>query len=156
MAIMFNVKLTTVQNYIFEQHGSYRQISADELAVVDLHAARMMHDIERGWPVDTSTSRDAFKWVLDENPLMISFRNHVFYAQYVHLRGTPPEPPLFETLIPRVARAHAPGLLWDMRAVTPLIEKQIEIAQAAGQRILQILAQRFFDTETLMALGGLA
>ena len=144
MAISVPVRLKSIERYVLQVHGEARELTAAEDMVLFDHVERIVHEIDRGWPVDTSTSRDAFSFETVGRADWIGFiiENPVPYAEYVHLAGTPPEPELWRTLIPAEVDAELPALTKDLRAA--IDETEAEIAadlEAGGKGLLGLIAR---------------
>ena len=64
MGIEWPVRLDSIDRYRLSQHGGFRFLELEELQVLDRYASELLNEIEDAWPVDTSTSRDAFSYTL--------------------------------------------------------------------------------------------
>ena len=135
MGVEMPIPLKTVMAAIERLHGSPRQLSTTEIAILDAHAGAIVDDIADAWPVDTSTSRDAWTHILDTTRGDIGFTvvNDVFYVEYVHRAGEGPDP-LYESLVPEVVRAHAPGLNADMIDAIKETEARYQAFKRAGEK----------------------
>ena len=144
MGIRVPIRLTSIEAYLVNRHGSARGLGVDELDVLDAGAAAMVQDIENAWPVDTSTSRDAFTYVVQgrRDRVGIVIENDVDYVQFVHYAGEQPEPPLWRTLIPETWAAHKAGILADLQRAIDETERLIteEARKPRGLTERQILA----------------
>lgn len=127
------VRLREVEAYLRRVHGGPRELGVDELDVLDRHAEAVVLAIEDQWPVDTSTSRDAFTYTVQGHAGEVGYtiENDVDYAQYVHRAGESPDSPLWRTLIPDEVRADAPGLNADMRRAIDQTERALAFHAAA-------------------------
>ena len=103
MAVLVDIRLRTIEDYITKKNGGRpRPTTPDEEDVVYRWTALMLAYIRNKWPVDTGTSRDRWSIIFDGSPgrMALFIENPMYYAEYVHVAGTPPDPPLWETLIP--------------------------------------------------------
>ena len=110
----------------------------DELRILDTYAEAIVEDIQSGWPVDTSTSRDAFAFVTtDYKAITVVIENDADYVQYIHRAGEPKEPPLYETLIPEIVNTHGPDMVAAMKAAVDRTERELKQAttKAAKKRV---------------------
>ena len=137
MGIEVPIRLKSVEAYVRQKHGSLRELGVDELRIVDTYAERIVDAIQSQWPVDTSTSRDAFTYtLLPGRDIGFTIENDVDYAEYVH-EG------LWERLIPEVWDGYRGAMVADLRDAVDETESVIASEKAAGgltQR--QILAGR--------------
>ena len=133
--------MTTIERL----HGAPRGLSTTEIAVLDEHAGRIVDAIADAWPVDTSTSRDAWTHLLETTAgnVAITLINDVDYAEYVHHKGEGPDP-LWETLLPETVKAAAPALNADMRAAIEETEARYQALKKAGEKraLSRALAER--------------
>lgn len=117
MGLEYPVELRSIESYVSQKHGSLRFIALNEIDVLDQWAGDIVDQIEREWPVDTSTSRDAFSYVL--NQFGFTILNNCDYVEYITRAGETTVrdggAPLYETLIPDVIDQYVPGLLAAMR-----------------------------------------
>ena len=103
MAVLVDIRLKTSEDYITKKNeGDPRRPTDAEADVINHWAEIVLAYIRNRWPVDTGTSRDRWSIVFDGTPgrMALFIENPMYYAEYVHLAGTPPDPPLWETLIP--------------------------------------------------------
>jgi hypothetical protein len=146
VSVVYPVRLRSIEDYIRLAHGSARSLSAAEILVIDQHAIGMIDDIQDAWPVDTSTSRDAWDYDVEESPgsIVLMISNPLFYAQYVHYAGSPADPPLWETLIPAVVQRAAPALLADLRVAIAETERLVRQGAVANNSrgFIEILSRR--------------
>lgn len=135
MSIVYPVRLRTAEDFIRSLHGSDRPLTASELLVIDEYALAMVDAIQEAWPVDTSTSRDAWAYEVQEAPgrIEIVIVNPVDYVQFVHLSGTSPDAPLWETLVPQVVSSYGAGLLAALRAEVVATEAEIARRRVQSQ-----------------------
>lgn len=95
-------------------HGGSRALTPDEESVLYLAGERLLALIVDSWPVDTGTSQDAFSFYVSADPAQgfgVVVENPMFYAEYVHLKDTPPTPELWKTLFPAAWAQVKPGML---------------------------------------------
>lgn len=142
--ISYPVQLASIQAYVRARHGSARQLTRSERDIIDDYASRIVTDIEAAWPVDTSTSRDAWTYEVRGQAAWAGFiiENDVEYVEWVHYAGQPAEPPLWETLLPATVDAYIPALLADLRAEVDATERAITANKAKGGRGLLDVLQR--------------
>ncbi len=145
--IRYPVHLSSVETYIRAVNGAPRGLTADESDIVFEYASQITSDIEDAWPVDTSTSRDAWSFEVNGSAGEIGFtlENDVDYASYVHLAGTPPEPPLWETLLPATIQSYAGNLLRDLRTEIAAGQRRITQNKADGTMptFAGVMSQKF-------------
>lgn len=156
MSVVYPVYLRTLDDYIRSAHGSARPLTAEEMLVMDGYAAAVLEDVQDAWPVDTSTSRDAWTYTLRDAPGEMGFvlENDTYYVQYVHESGMPPTSPLWEYLLPQVVQSYAAPLLAAMRSAADATEQAATRNRAAGGRgILDIIAARFRIPVSAVARG---
>lgn len=145
MGIRVPIRLTSTEAYLARRHGSTRTLSVTELDILDRHADELVQQIENAWPVDTSTSRDAFTYLVQgrRDRIGIVIENDVDYVQFVHEAGAPPDPPLWRTLIPQLWAARRAAVLADMERAIDATERLIDDEARKGRAGLterQILA----------------
>jgi hypothetical protein len=144
VGIRVPVRLKTIEAYVAKAHGSPRELTADEDLVLFDHVERIVAEIDKGWPVDTSTSRDAFSFETVGREDWIGFIviNPVPYAEYVHLKGTPIVPELWRTLIPAEVDVGLPALFKDLKAAIDETEAEIAVSRESGGRgLLDVIAR---------------
>lgn len=146
MSFAVTMRLRDVEAAIRAQNGGYRQLSVDERAVMDAYGIAIRNAVADQWPVDTSQSRDNFDYnILDTAAFLgIELVNDLDYAQYVHRKGTPPEPPLWQTLIPEVWAEYKPMFVVAMLGAVADTQRRIEESKAAGGRgWLDVVSRRY-------------
>jgi hypothetical protein len=138
VGIEITLRLTSVEQYLRAKHRGARTLSATEKKILGTYADDIVRDIEDAWPVDTSTSRDAFYYTLDGGPpeITITIVNEVDYAEYVHYAGTDPEPPLYETLIPAVWGSYRVALAEELKRAIDVTEEMIRTSGLSKNQIL--------------------
>ena len=136
MGVEYPVKLRTVMAEIRRLHGSDRGLSSSEIDVLAAHTGAIVDAVADAWPVDTSTSRDAWVDVLHTTAGNVGFDlvNDVYYAEYVHYAGESPDPPLWETLLPETVQAMAPALNADLLGAIAETEHRYQRYVAAGEK----------------------
>lgn len=156
MSLVYPVRLRSIEAYIASVHGSPRPLSAEEILVVDDYAGRMIDDVQDAWPVDTSTSRDAWVWETSSEVGEVGFvlLNDTPYVQYVHLAGQPADPPLWETLLPAVVGSYADDLLRDLRAAVDRTEAEARRNAAQGGRgFIDVIARLLRPATGVLRVG---
>jgi hypothetical protein len=156
MSLTYPVYLRTLDEYIRVAHGSARPLTAEEMLVMDEYAAAVIEDVQDAWPVDTSTSRDAWTYTLRDAPGEMGFvlENDTYYVQYVHESGMPADAPLWEYLLPQVVQSYAGLLLSAMRSAADATEQESTRNRATGGRgFLDIIAARFRIPVSAVARG---
>ena len=108
MGISMPVRLRTVEDYIVSRHGFMRQLTLAEFNVLRAILDDLVEQIQENWPIDTGLSMTAFEWTIQSTPELIGFTilNDVDYVEFIHRRGTSPDPPLWLTLIPALLSAY--------------------------------------------------
>lgn len=134
VGVEYPVQLRTVMAAIVQLHGSARGLSATEVEVLADHAGAIVDAIADAWPVDTSTSRDAWTDILHTTAGNIGFDlvNDVYYVEFVHRAGEPAIPPLWETLLPETIQAMAPAMNADLIAAVAETERRYRLYRAQG------------------------
>jgi hypothetical protein len=142
MSLVVPVRLESIERYIVQKHGSARQLDTAELRILQQYGERIVELIQANWPVDTGYSRASWVVVTKVKPGQVAFevQNDAPYVQYVHLMGTPAQPPLWQTLVPRVVQAVAPGLLVALRA--QIDKTEAELSQTGMTFLDRIRSQR--------------
>jgi hypothetical protein len=127
MGFEYPVRLRSVEDVVRRLHGSDRSLSVSEIRILSTATDEILSEIVDAWPVDTSTSRDAFEVDLHTGPGDYGFTitNDVDYAEYVHPKGTPPEPPLWKTLIPSIVGQWGPVIVAKLVSEIPRTEARI-------------------------------
>ena len=126
--------LQSIERFIVMVHGSPRQLSLSEILVMQAHVDAMLDEIVAGWPVDTSSSRDAWTYTTNSVVGDVSFTldNRVEYVEFVHFAGDPTL--LIDGFVPDVIDAHLPAMLADMKAEILATEIRIKANRARGGR----------------------
>lgn len=126
MALEVKFYPTEIAPYLVA-HGGLRALVPDEEAIVYGYGEELLRGIVSSWPVDTGTSQDAFSFYTSGDPgegFGIVVENPMYYAEYVHLAGTAPEPPLWRTLFPAVWAPIKPRLLAELFAAIRSTERE--------------------------------
>lgn len=131
MGIRVPIRLTSVEKYIEQQHGEFRQLTLEERRILRRYAEYIVERVQQAWPVDTGRSRDGFTAVIEasKKPVQIVITNDVYYVQWVHYAGTPADDVLWRTLLPNVIKEVRDNLLAEIRAEVDRTEARL----AAGR-----------------------
>lgn len=134
MGLEIPVRLQSIEQYIIQQHHGFRYLELNEIQTLDQWAGDIVQTIEDEWPVDTSTSRDAFSYTLMEGgDVGFTILNDVDYVEYIHRKGTPSiaegGTPLYAELIPQVIQQYKEGMLQALRDAVDVSEAAL-LAQA--------------------------
>lgn len=138
------IALDSLKAFITAVNGGPRQLSADEADLLAAYATRIVEEIEEQWPVDTGTSRDAWRYVLrsDFDRLGFEVLNDIDYVEYVHRKGGNAEAPLWREVIPDVVSRYSSALTRDMREKVAETQRRIAANTAQGGRgFLDIVSQ---------------
>ena len=148
--ITYPVRLKSIEDYIRLINGAPRQMVKSERDILDDYAGQILADIENAWPVDTSTSRDAWTYTVIGRADWMGFilDNDVDYAEFVHYAGAPASPALWETLLPATVATYAPGLLAALRTEAAATQPRIADNQRQGGRGLLAVLQRVIRPAT--------
>jgi hypothetical protein len=141
MGLTYPVRLRSIDQYIIARNGRARDLSLTEIDVLDYFAGEIVGAIEDEWPVDTSTSRDAFAFTLDVQIGAVGFviENDIDYVQYIHRSGETAV--LWAYLIPEIIQAYAPQMLAAMRRAVDVTQAAL-VAQAGTPPGMLRLARR--------------
>jgi hypothetical protein len=134
LAVRFEIRLRSLDEYVRKKHGQQRALTPDEFDVIFFWAEIMIATIRNQWPVDTGTSRDRWMSEIDGTPgeMGITVENPMYYAEYVHRRGTPADPPLWETLVPEAFDLIAEPMLASARRAVDNTEREFARRRAAA------------------------
>lgn len=112
------VQLDSIKRHIRTVHGGARWLLPAELAFLDEMGAALRNWVAARWPVDTGTSRDAWEYQVKgtQSDVSILIYNDVDYVEWVHYKGTPEDPPLWEELQVQIPAILGP-LLAQLRNV---------------------------------------
>lgn len=136
MGVEYRVRLKSLEDYVTRAHGSFRQLDVPEIRVIQRGVRAMVLAVAEEWPVDTGLSRDAWRGYtsLSARPFEVVIENEVFYAQYVHPRGTSPDDVLWEDLVPAVVAELMPSILAQARAEIDRTEARIRAGRGTVTR----------------------
>lgn len=140
MGLEIPVRLQSIEQYIIQKHNGFRYLELNEIQTLDQWAGDIVQTIEDEWPVDTSTSRDAFSYTLMEGgEVGFTILNDVDYVEYIHRKGTPSiaegGTPLYAELIPQVIQQYKEGMLQALRDA-------VDVSEAAFQSQAQPTTKR--------------
>ena len=140
MGLEIPVRLQSIEQYIIQKHNGFRYLELNEIQTLDQWAGDIVQTIEDEWPVDTSTSRDAFSYTLMEGgEVGFTILNDVDYVEYIHRKGTPSiaegGTPLYAELIPQVIQQYKEGMLQALRDA-------VDVSEAAFQAQAQPTTKR--------------
>lgn len=132
-AVVQEVALTSIERLIMSLHGEPRPMAPRETGLLKDAGEAMIRGIRSVWPRDTSTSYDNWTFRVTTYPnIRIWLENPIEYVTFVHLTGTPPIPPLVDSLLPTVINAVIPQLLPLLRAEIYRTEQEIKRLMATG------------------------
>lgn len=160
MGLEYPVEMRSIRDYVVRVNAGPRGLTADEIGVLDEWAARILDDIEESWPVDTSTSRDAFSYTVQGRRDRVGFTiyNDADYVQYIHRAGAPSiaegGAPLYETLIPTMVDRHLAGLFAELRREIDTTQRRLVAERARGGGLVDIIARRFRRATPGVARGA--
>ncbi len=142
--VTYPVRLKSIEDYVRLVNGGPRELVKAERDILDEYAGQILEDIENAWPVDTSTSRDAWTYTIVARQDWMGFvlDNDVDYAEFVHYAGSPASPALWETLLPSTVQAYAPGLLQSLRTEIAVTQRRIAEDKRKGGRGFLSVVQR--------------
>ena len=124
MGVSIPVHLQSIEAYIRQKHGSARHMSLLEIQTLDAWATGIVTEIEQRWPVDTSTSRDAFMFtIMHGGDVGFTIENDCDYVEFIHEKGTSPEDLCIDTIIPEVINENSQGMLSAMRDAVDATEE---------------------------------
>lgn len=131
------VEFASIRAYIRTIHGGARWLLPAELAFLDEIGAGLRNWVAARWPVDTGTSRDAWEYQVKgtRNEVSVTIYNDVDYVEWVHYKGTPENPPLWEQLQALIPSIIGP-LLAQFRTVIDRTESALRAFWAGkGQAV---------------------
>ena len=131
------VEFASIRAYIRQVHGGPRWLLPAELAFLDEIGAALRNWVAARWPVDTGTSRDAWEYQVKgtRDEVLVTIYNDVDYVEWVHYKGTPAEPALWEQLQGLIPGILAP-LLNQFRRVIDRTESALRAFWAGrGQSV---------------------
>lgn len=127
MALEVPVRLESIETYILQKHRTFRYLELSEIQELDQLAELIVADIEEAWPVDTSTSRDAFRYeLMTGGEVGFTIYNDVDYVEYIVEPGSKSVEnggtPIIDIIIPKVIAANRELLLAQMRTAVDIAE----------------------------------
>ena len=127
MALEVPVRLESIETYILQKHRGFRYLELSEIQELDQLAELIVSDIEEAWPVDTSTSRDAFRYeLMTGGEVGFTIFNDVDYVEYIVEPGSKSVEnggtPIIDIIIPQVIAANRELLLAKMRTAVDIAE----------------------------------
>lgn len=133
MGIRVPIRLRSVEDYIVQAHGSFRQLTLAERQVLRRWADHIVDLIQANWPVDTGLSRDGYFATIQASrrPLQIIIQDDVGYVQWVRRKGEKQAGLdfLWRRLIPQIIRQVSPALLADMKTAIDKTEAELKRQQ---------------------------
>ena len=135
--------LQSVERLVVAAHGSPRELTLAERNILYAYAQAAMTEIEEGWPVDTSTSRDGWSFTVSGRAGYVTweFENLVDYVEWVHVAGD--DEPLVEGYVPEVVDAWLDRMRPVLGAEILATEAAIAASKATGGRgLLDVLQAR--------------
>ena len=127
MGLEVPVRLESIEQYVIQKHNGFRYLELSEIQALDQLAELIVGDIEEAWPVDTSTSRDAFRYeLMTGGNIGFTIYNDVDYVEYIVPKGSPSVEnggtPIIDTIIPQVISDNRELLLAQMRTAVDIAE----------------------------------
>jgi hypothetical protein len=127
MGLEVPVRLESIEQYIIQKHNGFRFLELSEIQALDDLAGYIVQDIEDAWPVDTSTSRDAFRFELMTGGMVgFTIFNDVDYVEFIVEPGSASVAnggtPIIDIIIPQVIGENRELLLGAMRDAVDLAE----------------------------------
>jgi hypothetical protein len=139
MGLEVPVRLESIEQYIIQKHNGFRFLELSEIQALDDLAGYIVADIEDAWPVDTSTSRDAFRFELMTGGMVgFTIFNDVDYVEFIVEPGSASVAnggtPIIDVIIPQVIGENRELLLGAMRDAVDLAEAAYVAPVARGRR----------------------
>ena len=127
MALEVPVRLESIEQYIKQKPRGFRYLELSEIQELDQLAELIVADIEEAWPVDTSTSRDAFRYeLMTGGQVGFTIFNDVDYVEYIVEPGSRSVEnggtPIIDIIIPQVINDNRELLLAKMRTAVDIAE----------------------------------
>ncbi len=152
-AINYRIKLQRLEGMVKLKHKTSRRLAPREEKILERYARDIVSYIRDQWPVDTGTSRAAWSWRLDtvEGNYAINLTNRMYYASFVHYRGSPKAPgrhgkwltpAVYEMLVPQAWNNYRDRLYGDM--LREIERTEIELAKKQKMGLVQVV-QTFDD-----------
>ena len=142
MGLEWPVRLDTIDTYRLGVHGVFRWLELEELQVLDRYASALVNEIEEAWPVDTSTSRDAFSYtILNDGTTGFTILNDCDYVEFIVQPGDHNVDnggtPVMDIIIPQVlskSNQTVSDMLDAMRTVTDTVERRLAATPAPARK----------------------
>lgn len=139
MGLEVPVRLESIEQYVIQKHRGFRYLELSEIQALDQLAELIVGDIEEAWPVDTSTSRDAFRYeLMTGGNIGFTIYNDVDYVEYIVPKGSPSVEnggtPIIDTIIPQVISDNRELLLASMRTAVDIAEAAYTVPAPARRR----------------------
>lgn len=139
MGLEVPVRLESIEQYVIQKHRGFRYLELSEIQALDQLAELIVGDIEEAWPVDTSTSRDAFRYeLMTGGNIGFTIYNDVDYVEYIVPKGSPSVEnggtPIIDTIIPQVISDNRELLLASMRTAVDIAEASYTAPAPARRR----------------------
>jgi hypothetical protein len=139
MGLEVPVRLESIEQYVIQKHRGFRYLELSEIQALDQLAELIVGDIEEAWPVDTSTSRDAFRYeLMTGGNIGFTIYNDVDYVEYIVPKGSPSVEnggtPIIDTIIPQVISDNRELLLAQMRTAVDIAEAAYTAPAPARRR----------------------
>lgn len=139
MGLEVPVRLESIEQYVIQKHKGFRYLELSEIQALDQLAELIVGDIEEAWPVDTSTSRDAFRYeLMTGGNIGFTIYNDVDYVEYIVPKGSPSVEnggtPIIDTIIPQVISDNRELLLASMRTAVDIAEAAYTVPAPARRR----------------------
>jgi len=127
MGFTVPINLTSIDAYINEKHHGYRHLELSELQVLDAYVSDILNQIEDAWPVDTSTSRDAFSYsISDDGSAGFTIHNDCDYAEYIVEPGSHNVEnggtPIVDIIIPQYVSRSNPTVVDMLQALRDAVD----------------------------------
>jgi hypothetical protein len=139
MGLRVPVRLESIEQYIRDKHQSFRYLELSEIQELDQLAELIVSDIEEAWPVDTSTSRDAFRYeLMTGGEVGFTIFNDVDYVEFIVEKGSHSVEnggtPIIDIIIPKVIANNRELLLARMRTAVDIAEAAYTAPAPARRR----------------------
>lgn len=152
-AINYRIKLQRLEGMVKLKHKTSRRLAPREEKILERYARDIVSYVRDQWPVDTGTSRAAWSWRLDtvEGNYAINLTNRMYYASFVHYRGSPKAPgrhgrwltpAVYEEVVPEAWDKYGDRLYADMGR--EIIRTEAELAKKPKMGLVQVV-QTFDD-----------
>jgi len=152
-AINYRIKLERLEGMVKLKHKTSRALAPKEERILRRYARDIVMYIKEQWPVDTGTSRSAWTWGIEgvEGNFAINLTNRMYYASFVHYRGSPKAPgrhgnwltpAVYEELVPEAWNQFRDRLYGDM--IAEIDRTEMELAKHQKMGLVQVI-QTFED-----------